>query len=67
MTCRLPSRAIHPKTRARATGFAAAWFAVTGLGLGVAMPSAMNAALGAPGRPNRLLPVPVKRASSGQN
>jgi MFS transporter, DHA2 family, multidrug resistance protein len=29
------------------TGFAAAWFAVSGLGLGVAMPSAMNAALGA--------------------
>ena len=29
------------------TGFAAAWFAVTGLGLGTAMPSAMNAALGA--------------------
>ena len=29
------------------TGFAAAWFALTGLGLGVAMPSAMNAALGA--------------------
>jgi MFS transporter, DHA2 family, multidrug resistance protein len=29
------------------TGFAAGWFAVSGLGLGVAMPSAMNAALGA--------------------
>ena len=29
------------------TGFAAAWFAVSGLGLGVAMPAAMNAALGA--------------------
>jgi hypothetical protein len=29
------------------TGFAAAWFALTALGLGVAMPSAMNAALGA--------------------
>jgi MFS family permease len=29
------------------TGFAAAWFAVSGLGLGVAVPSAMNAALGA--------------------
>jgi MFS transporter, DHA2 family, multidrug resistance protein len=29
------------------TGFAAAWFAVAGLGLGLAMPSAMNAALGA--------------------
>ncbi len=29
------------------TGFAAAWLAVSGLGLGVAMPAAMNAALGA--------------------
>ncbi len=29
------------------TGFAAAWFAVFGLGLGVAMPQAMNAAIGA--------------------
>jgi MFS transporter, DHA2 family, multidrug resistance protein len=29
------------------TGFGAAWFAVAGLGLGLAMPSAMNAALGA--------------------
>jgi EmrB/QacA subfamily drug resistance transporter len=29
------------------TGFAAAWFAVAGLGLGLATPSAMNAALGA--------------------
>jgi hypothetical protein len=29
------------------TGFAAAWFAATGLGLGLAMPTAMNAALGA--------------------
>lgn len=29
------------------TGFVAAWFAVTGLGLGLAMPTAMNAALGA--------------------
>jgi len=29
------------------TGFASAWFAVSGLGLGVAMPSAMNVALGA--------------------
>jgi EmrB/QacA subfamily drug resistance transporter len=29
------------------TGFAAAWFAVAGLGLGLSMPSAMNAALGA--------------------
>ena len=29
------------------TGYAAAWFALSGLGLGVAMPSAMNAALGA--------------------
>jgi DHA2 family multidrug resistance protein-like MFS transporter len=29
------------------TSFGAAWFAVTGLGLGVAMPTALNAALGA--------------------
>lgn len=29
------------------TGFAAAWFGVTGLGLGLAMPTALNAALGA--------------------
>jgi MFS transporter, DHA2 family, multidrug resistance protein len=29
------------------TGFTAAWFAVAGLGLGLALPSAMNAALGA--------------------
>jgi hypothetical protein len=29
------------------TGFTAAWFAVTGLGLGIAMPAAMNAAIGA--------------------
>src|SRR6266581_3749917 len=29
------------------TGFGAAWFAVTGLGLGIAMPTALNAALGA--------------------
>ncbi len=29
------------------TGFAATWFAVFGLGLGVAMPQAMNAAIGA--------------------
>jgi len=29
------------------TGFGAAWFAVAGAGLGLAMPSAMNAALGA--------------------
>jgi MFS transporter, DHA2 family, multidrug resistance protein len=29
------------------TGFAAAWFAVAGAGLGLAIPSAMNAALGA--------------------
>jgi MFS transporter, DHA2 family, multidrug resistance protein len=29
------------------TGFAAAWFAITGFGLGLAMPAAMNAALGA--------------------
>ena len=34
-------------TVASGTGFAAAWFAVTGLGLGIAMPTAMNAALGA--------------------
>jgi MFS transporter, DHA2 family, multidrug resistance protein len=29
------------------TGFAAGWFAAVGLGLGIAMPTAMNAALGA--------------------
>jgi len=29
------------------TGFAAAWFSLTGLGLGFAMPTALNAALGA--------------------
>jgi len=29
------------------TGFGAAWFAVAGVGLGLAMPSAMNAAIGA--------------------
>ncbi len=29
------------------TGFGAAWFACTGLGLGIAMPTALNAALGA--------------------
>jgi DHA2 family multidrug resistance protein-like MFS transporter len=29
------------------TGFAAAWFAVTGFGLGIAMPTALNAAIGA--------------------
>lgn len=29
------------------TGFTAAWFAVTGFGLGIAMPAAMNAAIGA--------------------
>ena len=29
------------------TGFAATWFAITGFGLGVAMPTALNAALGA--------------------
>jgi MFS transporter, DHA2 family, multidrug resistance protein len=29
------------------TGFTAAWFAVAGLGLGIAMPAAMNAAIGA--------------------
>ena len=32
---------------ASGTGFAAAWFATAGLGLGLAMPAAMNAALGA--------------------
>jgi DHA2 family multidrug resistance protein-like MFS transporter len=34
-------------TAATGSGFTAAWFAVTGLGLGIAMPVAMNAALGA--------------------
>jgi EmrB/QacA subfamily drug resistance transporter len=34
-------------TVASSTGFAAAWFSVTGLGLGLAMPTALNAALGA--------------------
>jgi len=29
------------------TGFGAAWFAITGIGLGLAMPTALNAALGA--------------------
>jgi MFS transporter, DHA2 family, multidrug resistance protein len=29
------------------TGFAATWFAITGFGLGIAMPTALNAALGA--------------------
>jgi hypothetical protein len=29
------------------TGFTVAWFALTGLGLGIAMPAAMNAAIGA--------------------
>jgi MFS transporter, DHA2 family, multidrug resistance protein len=32
---------------ASGTGFAVAWFAMAGLGLGLAMPAAMNAALGA--------------------
>ena len=32
---------------ASGSGFAAAWFAVTGLGLGIAMPTALNVALGA--------------------
>jgi MFS transporter, DHA2 family, multidrug resistance protein len=32
---------------ASGTGFAVAWFAVAGLGLGLSMPAAMNAALGA--------------------
>jgi DHA2 family multidrug resistance protein-like MFS transporter len=31
---------------ASSTGFAATWFAVTGLGLGIAMPTALNAAIG---------------------
>jgi len=40
--------AIGTLTRAGSgTGFTAAWFAVTGLGLGIAMPAAMNAAIGA--------------------
>ena len=39
-----PARA--PPSRS-GTGFGAAWFAVTGLGLGIAMPTALNAALGA--------------------
>jgi MFS transporter, DHA2 family, multidrug resistance protein len=34
-------------TVASSTAFAATWFAITGLGLGVAMPTALNAALGA--------------------
>ncbi|HYS30742.1 MAG TPA: MFS transporter [Streptosporangiaceae bacterium] len=34
-------------TATSTTGFAATWFAVTGFGLGIAMPTAMNAALGA--------------------
>jgi MFS transporter, DHA2 family, multidrug resistance protein len=34
-------------TIASGTGFAATWFAVTGFGLGLAMPTAMNVALGA--------------------
>jgi hypothetical protein len=34
-------------TAASGTGFAAAWFALAGLGLGFAMPTALNAALGA--------------------
>jgi hypothetical protein len=33
------------------TGFAATWFAITGFGLGVAMPPALNAAIGAPWKP----------------
>jgi DHA2 family multidrug resistance protein-like MFS transporter len=32
---------------ASGTGFTAAWFAVAGLGLGIAMPAAMNSAIGA--------------------
>jgi MFS transporter, DHA2 family, multidrug resistance protein len=38
------------------TGFAAAWIAITGLGLGLAMPSAMNAAIG---------PLTAERSGSG--
>ncbi len=38
------------------TGFAALWIAVTGLGLGVAMPAAMNAAVG---------PLTQERSASG--
>ena len=34
-------------TIASSTAFAATWFAVTGVGLGVAMPTALNAAIGA--------------------
>jgi MFS transporter, DHA2 family, multidrug resistance protein len=34
-------------TVASSTGFAATWFAITGFGLGIAMPTALNAALGA--------------------
>jgi DHA2 family multidrug resistance protein-like MFS transporter len=34
-------------TIASGTGFAATWFSVTGLGLGLAMPTALNVALGA--------------------
>ena len=40
--------AVGATTRlASGTGFAAAWFAAAGLGLGLVMPAAMNAALGA--------------------
>ena len=40
--------AIGAITRAASgTGFTATWYAVTGLGLGLAMPAAMNAAIGA--------------------
>jgi DHA2 family multidrug resistance protein-like MFS transporter len=41
---------------ASGTGFTAAWFAVAGAGLGLAMPSAMNAAIGA---------LSAERAGSG--
>jgi MFS transporter, DHA2 family, multidrug resistance protein len=34
-------------TLTSSTGFAATWFAVTGFGLGIAMPTALNAAIGA--------------------
>jgi EmrB/QacA subfamily drug resistance transporter len=41
---------------ATGTGFTAAWFAIAGLGLGIAMPAAMNAAIGA---------LRVERSGSG--
>ncbi len=43
-----PRSAVGTRTTiASGTGFAATWFAVTGFGLGIAMPTALNAALGA--------------------